>query len=320
MSIALPAGLPARPILLAEGVDVVAHDSLSSWGRRPLRLCLVNLMPNKPVTETQIARLVGSTSIPVDLTLCLPDGYRSKSLPEAHRAFYRPWSDISHQAFDALIVTGSPIEALAFEEVDYWSGLSAILDWARSCSIAGLYICWAAQAALYRYHGVSKRSLPQKMFGIYRQRVICRNSRLLKGFGTEFPVPVSRHTEVCVGDLPVGAGLSVLAASAESGLCLVEDQPNRVICMFNHLEYDAGTLREEYLRDRMAGNSIALPRNYFPSDDPRLAPPNNWRPFGRRLIANWLDEVDRWAQARSRAHRRVAQLHPPARPNERAAQ
>src|SRR5260221_4428513 len=222
MSIALPAELPARQILLAEGGDVVAHDGLSAWGRRPLRPCLVNRMPNKPVTETQIARLVGSSPIPVDLTLCLPDGYRSKSLPEPHRAFYRPWSDIRHEAFDGLIVTGAPIEALAFEEVDYWSGLCAILDWARARSIAGLYICWAAQAALYRYHGVCKRSLPQKMFGVYRQRVTGQDQRLLTGFGEEFPLPVSRHTEVSVGDLPVGAGLCVLAASTESGLCLVD--------------------------------------------------------------------------------------------------
>ena len=298
MSIALPAGLPARRVLLAEGVEVLDREQLRSWGRRPLRLCLVNLMPNKALTETQIARLLGGTSIPVELTLCVPDGYRSKSTPADHMVFYQPWTKIRHEQFDALVVTGAPIEALPFEDVTYWSGICAIFDWARSRAIHSLYICWAAQAALHRLYGVLKHQLPQKIFGVYRQRVTAESSRMMRGFGEEFPVPVSRHTEVRAADLPNDAGLAVLAASAEAGLCLVEDRANRALYMFNHLEYDAETLRDEFLRDRLAGKPVGIPCGYFPGDDPGRAPTNVWRPYGNLLIANWLGEIYRAAWPR----------------------
>ena len=231
MSVALPTGLPARPTLLAEGIEVLDRDQVRSWGRRPLRLCLVNLMPNKAVTETQVARLLGATSIPVELTLCLPDGYRSKSTPTDHMALYRPWTSIRDEPFDALVVTGAPIEALPFEDVTYWPGLCAVFDWARAHSIGSFYICWAAQAALYHYHGVPKHRLPQKTFGVFRQQVADGGSRLLRGFGEEFPVPVSRHTEVRAADLPTKAGLAVLASSPDTGLCLVEDRGSRAVYM-----------------------------------------------------------------------------------------
>ena len=295
MSIALPAGLPARRTLLAEGLEVLDRDQLRCWGRRPLRVCLVNLMPNKAVTEIQIARLLGGTSMPVELTLCLPDGYRSRSSSVEHLALYQPWTSIHHEPFDALIVTGAPIEALPFEEVTYWSDLCAIFDWARSHMINSLYLCWAAQAALYRLHGVPKHKLPQKTFGVFRQRVTGGTSHLLRGFGEEFPVPVSRHTEVRTVDLPIEAGLAVLAVSTEAGLCLVEDRGNRAVYMFNHLEYDAETLRDEFFRDRRAGKPVDIPRSYFPGDDPRRAPANVWRPYGHLLFNNWLGEIYRTA-------------------------
>ncbi|HSY86568.1 MAG TPA: homoserine O-succinyltransferase [Verrucomicrobiae bacterium] len=298
MSISLPAGLPARRTLLAEGIEVLDRDQLRAWGRRPLRVCLVNLMPNKPVTETQIARLLGAISIPVELTLCLPDGYRSRSTPVDHLAYYRPWSSIRHEQFHALIVTGAPLEALPFEDVAYWPGLCAIFDWARARAISALYICWAAQAALYHRHGVPKHRLPRKMFGIFRQRVSSGGLPLLRGFGGEFPVPVSRHTEVRAADLPAEAGLTVLASSAEAGLCLLEERDRRAVYMFNHLEYDAETLRDEFLRDRGAGKPVDLPRTYFPGDDPERAPVNIWRPYGHLLFANWLGEIHRTAWPR----------------------
>jgi homoserine O-succinyltransferase/O-acetyltransferase len=298
MSIALPAGLPARQMLLAEGVEVLDRDQIRSWGRRPLRLCLVNLMPNKAVTEIQIARLLGGTSIPVELTLCLPDGYRSRSTPADHMAFYQPWTSIRHEPFHALIVTGAPIEALPFEDVTYWPGLCAIFDWARARRIGSLHICWAAQAALYHFHNVPKHRLPRKMSGVFRQRVSGGAFRLLRGFGEVFPVPVSRHTEVCAADLPSEAGLAVLAASAEAGLCLVEDRDNRAVYMFNHLEYDAETLRDEFLRDQRAGRPVSIPHNYFPGDDPQRAPANTWRPYGHLLFSNWLGEIYRTAWPR----------------------
>jgi homoserine O-succinyltransferase len=291
MPIALPAGLPAQRSLLEEGIEVLSGDELHRCGD-PLRICLVNLMPNKMVTETQIARLLGAAAIPVALTLCVPDSYRSKTTPAAHMAaFYQPWSRIRDDPFDGLIVTGAPVETLPFEEVAYWSDLRAIFDWARSRRIHGFHICWAAQAALYHAYDVPKHRLPAKMFGVFGHRRASADSRLLGGFGAEFPVPVSRHTEVRAADLPAAAGLSVLAVSVEAGLCLVEDRGNRAVYMFNHLEYDAETLGEEFRRDRLAGKPIDVPRNYFPEDDPERPPVNRWRPYARLLFANWLGEI-----------------------------
>jgi homoserine O-succinyltransferase len=293
MPIALPSGLPARRILLAEGIDVVSGDELE----HPLRVCLVNLMPNKAATETQIARLLGATANPVELTLCVPDSYRSTKTPPAHiAAFYRTWSRIRDDRFDGVVVTGAPVETLPFEDVTYWAELCAIFDWAVSRNIAGFHICWAAQAALRHFHGVPKHRLAEKTFGVFRHRVTNACSPLLRGFGEEFPAPVSRHTEVRVADLPARAGLDVLAASAEAGLCLIEDRANRAVCMFNHLEYDAGTLGEEFVRDRSAGKRIAVPCNYFPDDDPARVPANDWRPYAHLLFANWLGEISRMAR------------------------
>jgi homoserine O-succinyltransferase len=300
LSIALPIGLPARSILAAEGVEVLTGDELHRRGGRPLRICLMNLMPNKLVTETQICRLLGATSIPVAVTLCLPDSYRAKTTPASHIAsFYRPWSQVREERFDGLVVTGAPVETMPFEEVTYWSGLLGILDWAKSRITSSLYICWAAQAALYRFHTVPKRGLPAKISGVFRQRIANADSPLLRGFGAEFPVPVSRYTEVRADDLPAHAGLTVLAGSADAGLCLIEDRENRAVYMFNHLEYDAETLREEFLRDRLAGKPVAVPANYFPNDDPARSPANVWRPLAYLLFGNWLDEIQRaaWPQA-----------------------
>ena len=295
MSISLPNGLPAGPVLAAEGVAVVGASALHNGGARPLRICLVNLMPKKIATETQICRLLGATAIPVDVTLCVPDSYRSKSTADSHiAAFYRRWSQIRELSFDGLVVTGAPIETMPFEDVDYWTDLTAMLDWARARIAHSLYICWAGQAALYHFRGVPKHQRAAKLSGIYRQRVTGAESRLMRGFGPEFPVPVSRYTEVRAEDLP--AGLSVLAESAETGLCLIEDRANRATCMFNHLEYDAGTLREEFLRDQLAGKPVAVPANYFPDDDPARSPANVWRKSAHLLFGNWLAEIARLAR------------------------
>ncbi len=296
MSIALPLGLPARETLAAERVEVLTKDDLRRRPGRPLRICLVNLMPNKIVTEAQFCRLLGGTSLAVDVTLCVPDSYRSKTTPAAHlAAFYRPWSAIRHEAFDGLVVTGAPIETLPFADVTYWSDLCAILDWARADIGNSLYICWAAQAALHRFRAVPKHPLQAKLSGIYLHRAARTDSYLLRGLGDSFPVPVSRHTEVRAADLPACAGLTVLADSADAGLCLVEDRENRAVYMFNHLEYDALTLRDEFHRDRSAGKPAGIPVNYFPEDDPTRAPENVWRPFAHLLFRNWLGELRRTA-------------------------
>ncbi|MGH9896842.1 MAG: homoserine O-acetyltransferase/O-succinyltransferase family protein, partial [bacterium] len=231
--------------------------------------------------------------------MCVPDSYRSKTTTADHIAsFYRPWSHIRDRHFDGLVVTGAPVETLPFEEVIYWSDLRAVFDWARSRTINSFYICWAAQAALHHFHGVPKHRLPKKLFGVFRQRVTIPSSRLLRGFDEEFPVPVSRHTEVRAADLPARVGLTLLAASPDAGLCVIEDQGDRAVYMFNHLEYDTGTLGEEFLRDRSAGRPVGLPCNYFPDNDPKRAPLNGWRPYGHLLFSNWLGEMYRTAWPR----------------------
>lgn len=305
MSISLPDGLPAAATLAAEGIEVLTGDALRRDGGRPLRICLVNLMPKKIETETQICRLLGAAAVPVAVTLCVPDSYRSKTTPERHiAAFYRRWSEIRDQPFDGLVMTGAPIETLPFEAVDYWPDLCAMFDWARSRVAGSFYICWAGQAALYHHRGVPKHQRAEKLFGVFHQRVTAVGSRLLHGLGGAFPTPVSRHTEIRAADLP--AGLAVLAESVETGLCLVEDRANRALCMFNHLEYDAGTLGAEFLRDRQAGRPIEIPANYFPDDDPERQPVNAWRRPAQLLFGNWLAEMDRLARSRTAAHSIIA--------------
>jgi homoserine O-succinyltransferase len=187
------------------------------------------------------------------------------------------------------VMTGAPIETLPFEAVDYWMDLCAMLEWARARVSASFYICWAAQAALYHFGGVPKHERAAKLSGVYRQRVMRADATLFQGFGDEFPVPVSRYTEVRAADLP--AAVTVLAQSPETGLCLVEDRANRATCMFNHLEYDTETLRDEFQRDRLAGKQPPIPAGYFPDDDPTRPAVNTWRPWAHLLFGNWLVEV-----------------------------
>jgi homoserine O-succinyltransferase/O-acetyltransferase len=289
MPIILPDGIPTRHTLDAEGVGVLRGAPDDAAGARPLRVALVNLMPRKTTTELQIARLLGGTPRTVALTLVVPDRYVSSTTPEFYLgAFYRRWRDIRDSAYDALIVTGAPVECIPFEAVTYWPELTQIFDWATRNVRRSYYICWAAQAALYHFHGVPKHRLPSKRFGVFRQTILRSGNPLFEGLARSFPVPVSRHTETRREDLPLDRGLTVLAASRQSGLCMVEDTNRRALCMFNHLEYDADTLAEEFQRDRNEGAAIAVPENYYPSDDPTRPPLNTWRPFARRIFRNWL--------------------------------
>jgi homoserine O-succinyltransferase len=298
MSIKLPDSLPAGKILRNEGIEVLGPESPPRPGARPLRIALLNLMPEKADAEVQIARLLGAAPYAVEVTLFLPDSHTPKTAPAAHiAAFYERWSAIRQREFDALIVTGAPVETLPFEEVTYWRELTEIFDWARVHVCRSFYICWSAQAALYHFHGVPKHGLDQKMFGVFRHRVADTGAALLSGFGEAFPVPVSRHTEVRAADLPANVGLEVLADSDQAGLCLIEDRPRGAVYMFNHLEYDAGTLRDEYLRDLEAGAPVPVPRHYFPGDDPARPPIDGWRPYGHLLFRNWIAEIGRCAHA-----------------------
>lgn len=293
MSIVLPKGLPAHDTLLQEGIDVRGQADPFGWTRPGnLRIALLNLMPMKPVTETQFARLLGAGPYDVDLTLLLPDGYAPKTVPPAYlRRFYRRWSEVRDWTFDGLIVTGAPVETLPFHAVLYWNQLTEILDWTQTHVTNSFHICWAAQAALQHFHGVPKHPLPRKAFGVYRHRVRNWGVPLMRGFGAELPIPVSRHTEVRAGDLPRGRGLTVLADSPETGVALIADRPRRAYYMFNHLEYDADTLAREYRRDVALGKAIDLPANYFPENDSTCAPRNIWSASARLMFRNWLAEL-----------------------------
>ncbi len=292
MPIKIPNDLPARRVLEEEGVEVIRESDAIRQDIRPLRIALLNLMPDKIRTETQIARVVGSTPLQVEMTLLCTASYRPRTVPEDHLIdFYHTWEEVRQDKFDGLIVTGAPIETLPFEEVDYWDELINILDWAQTNVCRGFYLCWGAQAALHHFHGVPKHLLKRKLFGVFQHHIVKPASNLLRGFNDEFWIPVSRHTEVRREDIPDKPGLDILAESPDSGLCLMEDLPHRAVYMFNHLEYDADTLKREYERDVAAGLDTQVPRNYFPGDDPSVAPINNWRSYAHLLFWNWINEI-----------------------------
>ncbi len=292
MPIKIPDHLPARQHLEEEGLFVMSERHAVRQDIRPLRIALLNLMPQKERTETQLARLIGSTPLQVELTLVTTGSYTPTNVSQKHmRTFYRNWEDVSREKFDGFIITGAPVEQMPFEDVFYWDELVDILDWTQSHVHQTLDLCWGAQAALYRFYGVPKHPLERKMFGIFDHQVVTPNSAVLRGFNDEFPVPVSRHTEVRAEDLPDAPEVQVLAQSDEAGLCLIEDAEHRHLFMFNHLEYDACTLRDEYQRDVKLGLEIQLPKNYFPQDDPEQAPRNSWRSHAHLMIHNWINDI-----------------------------
>lgn len=312
MAIRLPNDLPARRIVEVEGLRVLDPVGPARRNQPDLRIGLLNLMPEKCPTEIQFARHLGRAGYDVELTLMVPDSYRSKTTPEIHLArFYERFGDVADQDFDGLIVTGAPIETLAFEEVTYWEELKRTFDWATRRTQGALYVCWAAQAALYHFHGVPKHSLRRKRFGIFEQQVVAPNAPLMEGLGDVFPAPVSRHTEVREADLPTGRGIEVLARSRESGLCLLQDAPRHSVYMFNHLEYDRDTLKREYFRDLAAGRAVSIPRNYFRNDDPGSFAVDRWRPHARLFFTNWLAGLAQRAAGRQAREERAQPLPAP---------
>jgi homoserine O-succinyltransferase len=259
---------------------------------RPLKIGLLNLMPQKEKTELQLARLIGSTPLQIQLTLITTGSYTPSNVSKQHMLdFYRPWEDVKDQKFDGLIITGAPVELLPFEEVLYWPELCRIFEWTQSNVHSSLNICWGAQAALYYFHNVPKHKLKKKKFGLFHHHVVRPNSILLRGFDDGFTIPVSRHTETKREDLPKIEGLNVLADSPQSGLCLLRDHTKRQVYMFNHLEYDAHTLADEYNRDAHEGLDTALPEHYFINDDPKQIPTNTWRSHAHLMINNWINEI-----------------------------
>ncbi|MGI9407806.1 MAG: homoserine O-succinyltransferase [Hyphomicrobiaceae bacterium] len=292
MPIRIANDLPARPVLEAEGVNVMSEKTAARQDIRPLRIALLNLMPTKINTEAQFARLIGSTPLQVDLSLVRMTNHVSKNTSGEHMAaFYRPWENVQHEKFDGLIVTGAPIELLDFEDVSYWDELCQIFDWCGTNVHSLLAVCWGAQAALHHFYGVPKHELSEKRFGVFAHQNRLPGSPFLRGFSDRFSIPVSRWTEVREDDLPVDKGLEVLMSSAHAGLCLVNDPGNRALYMFNHIEYDTDTLGAEYARDVDAGKDTRMPLNYFPDDDPDRSPRNRWRSHAHLFFANWINET-----------------------------
>lgn len=292
MPIKIPDNLPARKILEREGVLVIDEHDAIRQDIRPMRIALLNLMPEKIKTETQITRVVGSTPLQVEMTLIKTSSYTPTNTSSEHMlAFYVPWSQVAAEKFDGLIVTGAPVEEMDFEAVDYWSELTEIFDWARTNVFRTFNVCWGGQAALYHYYGVPKHGLNRKISGVFEHRVVTPNSVLLRGFADRFLVPVSRYTETRRSDIEKVPGLRILAESDDAGLCLVEDRNLNQVYMFNHLEYDTDTLANEYRRDIEGGRNIHVPENYFPDDDPRQAPVNSWRGHGHLLFSNWINDM-----------------------------
>jgi homoserine O-succinyltransferase len=292
MPIKIPDELPARRTLEAEGVMVMRETDAVRQDIRPLRIGLLNLMPNKIITEAQLARLIGATPLQVELTLVRASGHVARNTPVEHMtAFYRPWEDIRNDRFDGFVITGAPVERLAFEHVSYWDELCRVLDWTQTHVHRTFTICWAAQAAVHHFYGVSKYPLPAKAFGVFRHRNLTPASPYLRGFSDDFSVPVSRWTEVRRKDIPEDSGLVVLADSHETGLCLLDDARHRALHMFNHIEYDTASLANEYVRDLAAAEGTPVPKNYFPGDDPTRPPENRWRSHAHLLFGNWINEI-----------------------------
>ncbi|PWL18722.1 homoserine O-succinyltransferase [Falsochrobactrum shanghaiense] len=292
MPIKIPDDLPATSVLEAEGVMVMREADAIRQDIRPLRIGLLNLMPNKVTTETQIARLLGATPLQLELTLVRITNHVARHTPADHMlSFYRPWEEVKEERFDGFVITGAPVERLPFEEVTYWDEMQRIFDWTQTHVHRTFNICWAAQAAVHHFHGMDKYELPQKLVGVFRQRNLAPSSPYLRGFSDDFAIPVSRWTEVRENDIPGGSELKILVDSAESGLCLLDDPEHRALHMFNHVEYDTTSLADEYFRDMQLQPDTALPVNYFPNDDVNRKPENRWRGHAHLLFGNWINEL-----------------------------
>ncbi|PWR22059.1 homoserine O-succinyltransferase [Zavarzinia compransoris] len=292
MPIKIPDDLPASRVLEEEGVMVMRETDAVRQDIRPLRIGLLNLMPNKIKTETQLARLIGSTPLQVELTLVRLTDHVSRHTSADHMAaFYRPWDEVRAERFDGFIITGAPVERLAYAEVTYWDELCRILDWSQTHVHRSFNICWAAQAALFHHYGIEKYELPEKASGVFPHQNLAPNSPFMKGFSDDIAIPVSRWTELRREDILRAGGLEILAESEVTGPCLVHDPRHHALHMFNHLEYDTKTLADEYFRDSQAPGGAKLPFNYFPGDDPARKPANVWRSHGHLLFGNWVNEM-----------------------------
>jgi homoserine O-succinyltransferase len=292
MPIKIPAALPAHDVLRREGVMVMSEESALRQDIRPLQIGLLNLMPKKVQTETQFARVIAATPLQIELTLIRMSDHEARNTSAAHlEAFYQPFRTARERRFDGLIITGAPIEHLDFEAVGYWRELREVFDWTQTNVHSTMGVCWGGMAMLHHFYGIPKHMLPAKAFGCFRHRAAAPSAQLLQGFSDSFVVPVSRWTEVRGEDVQLHPELRVLIHSDEIGPCLIEDAPHRAFYMFNHLEYDSTTLKEEYDRDLAKGDPIDVPVDYFPEDDPARPPENRWRSHGQLLYGNWINQI-----------------------------
>ncbi len=292
MPIKLPSDLPAYDVLKGEGVMVMDEASAARQDIRPLKIGLLNLMPKKIQTENQFARLIGATPLQIEFSLIRMSEHQTKNTAAAHmESFYRPFSDVKDEKFDGLIITGAPIEHLEFTDVTYWDELCEVFEWTQSSVQSTLGVCWGGMAMINYFHGVKKHILDHKAFGCFRHRNLEPTSPYLRGFSDDCVIPVSRWTEMHQDEIDAAQGLETLLASDDVGPCLVDDPAHRALYIFNHFEYDSGTLKQEYDRDAESGSEINVPINYYPNDDPSREPQNRWRSHAHLLYGNWLTEV-----------------------------
>ncbi len=294
MPIKIPSELPAYDVLTREGVMVMSEDQAARQDIRPLRIGLLNLMPKKIQTENQFARLIGATPLQIELSLIRMSEHQTRNTAAEHmESFYRPFAEVaaSGEKFDGLIITGAPIEHLPFEEVTYWDELTQVFDWTQGHVHSTFGVCWGGMAMVHHFNGVPKHDLPAKAFGCFRHRNLKPASPYLRGFSDDCVIPVSRWTEVRQEDIDAVPGLTTILGSDEVGPCLVEDPGHRALYIFNHLEYDSDTLKQEYDRDVAAGSAIGVPVNYYPGDDPSKPPSNRWRSHAHLLYGNWINEI-----------------------------
>ena len=290
MPIKIPNELPATKVLTEENIFVMTETRAITQDIRPLKILLLNLMPTKIETETQLSRLLGNTPLQVELTFLQTSSHKSKNTDPSHLAsFYCFFDDVKDKNFDGLIITGAPVEQMEFEEVEYWDELCEIMEWSKTHVQSTFHICWGAQAGLYYHYGIKKRPLPEKLFGVFPHRVDYKRSMLCRGFDDVFMVPQSRHTTVDRADIEAVKELRIIASGEDAGVYAVMTKKGRQIFITGHSEYDADTLKSEYLRDLSQGKPISVPRNYFPCDNPKRPPTVSWRSHANLLYSNWLN-------------------------------
>ena len=290
MPIRIPNDLPAVKILNDENIFLMTETRAITQDIRPLKILLLNLMPKKIETETQLSRLLGNSPLQVELELIHTKSHKSKNTPAEHLlAFYKTFDDVKHKTFDGLIITGAPVENMPFEEVEYWEELCEIMEWSKTHVHSTFHICWGAQAGLYYHFGIDKKPLDKKMFGVFKHKADYKKSILFRGFDDEFMVPHSRHTTVDIEDVRKVPEIKILASSEEAGVYAMATAEGKQIFITGHSEYDANTLANEYFRDLNEGKPIEIPKNYFPDDNPENEPVVTWRSHANLLYSNWLN-------------------------------